>query len=382
MIALDAQLLSTTHGYRSAGVSTYSLHLLRALGVLRGEGVTVLTFRAYVNDPNVQIDGVDIIRSRLPLERPLPRIMWEQAALPRLARETALVHGLVNVLPLAATVPGVVTVHDLAFLRAPESMPGWRRTYLTALCRASVARARRVIAVSTQTADDLMRHFGTPAGKIAVVPNGVDAAFMPADPARAAAFRAARGLPERFVLFVGTLEPRKNLDGLLRAWARWRAQAPSDFADVRLVIAGGKGWFCDTIFAQARALRLEGQVLFPGFLPAEELPDWYRAALGFVYPSRFEGFGLPVLEAMACGTPVLTSTAPSLLEVAGGAALTAPPDDEAALADALRLLIEQESLRAELSRRGLARAALYSWRRTALETLAVYDSVIGARKYW
>lgn len=377
-IALDAQLIATQPGYRSAGVSTYSLQLLRALGTLRREGATAHGFTAYVNDAALRIDGVELARTALPLDRPLPRILWEQTLLPWEARGAALLHGLVNVLPLAARVPGVVTVHDLAFLRAPESMPRVRRAYLARLCRASVAKAQRVIAVSAQTADDLHAFFGTPAGKIVVVPNGVDAAFAPGDVARAAEFRSSRSLPDRFLLFVGTLEPRKNLDGLVRAYARWCANAPDGVADVKLVIAGGKGWFYESIFAWVRSLGLEADVLFPGFVPAAELPDWYRAALAFVYPSHLEGFGLPVLEAMACGCPAVISTAPSLLEVAGDAALAVPPADEDALEHALHLVIEQESLRAELARRGLARAARFSWRRTALETLAVYEDLLRA----
>ncbi len=377
-IALNAQLVSTQQSYRSAGVSTYSLELLRALGRLRTEGQTAHEFTAYVGDEALALDGVTLVRGRLPLgvqfgARPPARIVWEQTAFPLLARRADLLHGLVNVLPLAARVPGVVTVHDLAFVRAPETMPRVRRTYLTALCRASVARAARVVAVSRQTADDLLRFFGVPAARVAVVPNGVDARFGPASAEESTAFRRARGLPDRFLLYLGTLEPRKNLERLLTAYARWRADAPASQRDVKLLLAGGKGWYYTQIFAQVRALGLESAVLFPGFLPAAELPAWYAAALAFVYPSRFEGFGLPVLEAMACGTPVLTSTTPSLLEVAADAALTVPPDDEAALADALRLLVEQDALRAELSRRGRARAARYSWRRTAQETLAVYE---------
>ncbi len=378
-IALDAQLIHTGASFRSAGVSAYSLNLLRALGAARLEGTTEHSFAAYVNADDLRIPGVSLQRSRLPLDHPIARIGWEQAYFPLALGGADLVHGLVNVLPLAACVPGVVTVHDLAFLRTPQALARAKRTYLAALCRASVARAVQVIAVSTQTADDLMALFGTPARKITVVPNGVGPEFAPATATASARFRAARALPDRFILFVGTLEPRKNLEALVRAYAAWRAQARDEDRDVKLLLAGGKGWFYEQIFAQVRALGLEEAVLFTGFVPAAELPSLYAAALGFVYPSLLEGFGLPVLEAMACGAPVITSRAPSLLEVAGDAALCVEATDEAALAHALALLVTQPALRAELSARGRARAAHYSWRRTATETVCVYEEVAGGR---
>ncbi len=372
-IALDAQLVHTGGGFRSAGVSAYSLNLLRALGEARVAGATRHRFTAYVNAAGLELPGVDLVQSRLPLARPTARIVWEQTLFPLALGRAEVVHGLVNVLPLAAHAPGVVTVHDLAFLRMPDALPRAKRAYLAALCRASVARAVHVIAVSTQTADDLRALFNTPARKITVVPNGVGDEFSPGTAEAIAAFRAARALPERFLLFVGTLEPRKNLETLVRAYARWREHAAPGDRDVKLVLAGGKGWFYDQIFAQVQALGLAGDVLFPGYVPAEELPNWYQAALGFVYPSRLEGFGLPVLEAMACGAAVITSRAPSLVEVAGDAAICVEALDEQALADALALLVAQEPLRAELRRRGLARAAQYSWRRTAAETIAIYE---------
>lgn len=372
-IALDAQLISTKYGYRSAGVSSYSLNLLRALSQLGTAGETSHHFSAYVNDGSLRLRGLDLVRTELPLHRPLARAVWEQTLFPVEVADADLVHGLVNVLPLARRGPSVVTVHDLAFVHAPETMPVWRRAYLTALCAASTARATRVVAVSTQTADDLVRTFGTPASRIVVVPNGVGAEFAPGTPARAEAYRTARGLPPRFFLFVGTLEPRKNLETLVRAWARWQQLAGPAMGEIKLVIAGGRGWYYETLFDKVRALGLEKSVLFPGFVPADDLPDLYRSALALVYPSRLEGFGLPVLEAMASGLPVVISSAPSLVEVAGDAGIRFAPDDAAGLANALQLIATQPTLREEMRARGLARAAEYSWRRTALETIAVYE---------
>lgn len=375
-IALNAQLISTSESYRGAGVSNYSLNLLRSLGEQSAQGSAQHAFTAFVNARDLAIPGVALATTRLPLHNPLTRIAWEQSVLPILLQRmhADLVHGLVNVLPLAARLPGVVTVHDLAFLHTPDRLPALKAAYLARLCKASVERAAAVIAVSQQTADDLVRWFGTPANKITVVHNGVADDFTPA-PARAVeAFRIHAGLPERYLLYLGTLEPRKNLDLLISAFASWRTEAGPEHRTIKLILAGAKGWFYEDIFQKVAALGLQQSILFPGFVPRADLPNWYRAAEGFVYPSLFEGFGLPVLEAMACGAPVLCSDIASLREVAGDAALIFPAHDQAALVNSLHLLIDQADLRADLRRRGLLRAAGFSWRRAAIQTLAIYNS--------
>jgi len=293
-----------------------------------------------------------------------------------LARSDAdLIHGLVNVLPLGSRLPGIVTVHDLSFVRWPETLPRAKRLYLTRLCRASVTRAARVIAVSRQTADDLISCFDVDAAKIEVVHNGVGEEFTPGNGAGAARLRKREALPGRFLLYLGTLEPRKNLKRLLNAFARWQRSRPADEEPLLLVLAGAKGWFYDEIFQLVQELDLAESVRFPGFIPAQELPDWYRAAFGFVYPSLFEGFGLPVLEAMACGTPVLCSQTASLLEIADDCALTFAADSTDELVAALGHLISDSALRADLRQRGLHRAKSFSWRRTAQITAQIYSAV-------
>jgi glycosyltransferase involved in cell wall biosynthesis len=230
-----------------------------------------------------------------------------------------------------------------------------------------------VIAVSRQTADDLQRFFGTPTAKLDVVYNGVAGHFTPAGARTSDVFRRHKGLPDRFLLYVGTLEPRKNLERLLDAYAQWRADASPQDRDVALVLAGAQGWFYEQIYRRVHTLNLSDMVHFPGFVPTEELPNWYRAALAFVYPSLFEGFGLPVLEAMACGTPVLCSDAPSLGEVAGEAALIFAAEDTKALREALARIVAESSLRQHLRKRGLAQACQFSWERCAAETRTVYE---------
>lgn len=376
-ICLNAQLISAESSYRGAGVNNYSRQLLAALGQAALAGATDHRFTAFVHTPGLTIPGVEVVTGSASLERPAARIAWEQSALPlALARRRAdVVHGLVNVLPLASRAAGVVTVHDLSFVRTPELLPPLKRLYLARLCAASVARARAVIAVSRQTADDVQHFFGVPAAKVHVVYNGVGAEFTPGSVEGAARFREAKGLPDRYFLYLGTLEPRKNLQLLVRAFATWRSAAGPAGSAVKLVLAGGKGWYYDTIFAQVAELGLADAVIFPGFIPADELPGWYRGAELFVYPSVLEGFGLPVLEAMACGVPVVCSQAAGLLEVAGDAALTFPATDEAALAAALRTLSDNPALAGRLRALGLAQAARFSWRQAAAQTIALYDGL-------
>lgn len=377
-IAINAQLLNDEQTYRSAGVSNYCRHLLLNLGKINQERGTNQHLRAFIGIRSFQAPGIALESTIWPLRQPLARIVWEQLVLPRHLQQPPadLVHGLVNVLPLATRIPGVVTVHDLSFLHMPEKFPRLKRYYLTQLCAASVRQARHIIAVSQQTADDLMRSFGLAAHRISVVHNGVATAFTPGDPAAVAQFRRQRGLPDRYIFYLGTLEPRKNLERLVQAFAQWQQQPGNADQQIKLVLAGAKGWFYQEIFQLVASLKLEQQVLFPGFIAETELPDWYRAAEVFVYPSFFEGFGLPVLEAMSCGVPVLCSEVASLLEVAGSSALTFPPTDTAALGAGLDALIKQPALRAQLRQAGLMRAGQFSWRQTAEQTWAVYERTV------
>jgi glycosyltransferase involved in cell wall biosynthesis len=377
-VAINAHLLSSAASYRSAGVSNYSRHLLSALGQLVCDGATRHRFTAFLHAEDFTAAGIEVQRGSARLEQPTYRIAWEQGVLPWQLRriQADVVHGLVNVLPLlplSTRRPGVVTVHDLSFLRLPELFPPYKRAYLTALCRLSVARARQVIAVSQQTAADLAYAWGMDGERVLVAPNGVDPRFTPGALAQASAFRQAHALPRRYWFYLGTLEPRKNLPMLLTAFARWRQQASAEDQAVHLVLAGGKGWYYETIFTQAEALGLAGVVHFPGFIPEANLPEWYRAAELFVYPSRYEGFGLPVVEAMACGTPVICSNAPGVHEVAADAAIQLPPDDVEAWVAALSLAATQPALRAQLREAGMMRARQFTWETAAAVTIDAYE---------
>ena len=381
-VGIDAHLLSFAGSYRQAGVSRYIAELLRAFA-----GDTAPhDYVAFVGPARPPTDffpagsgSVRLVHSPLPTDRAPVRIAWEQALAPiaALRARLDLLHGPVNALPLAAPCRGVITIHDLAFLAHPDAFTPAKRRYLTAMTGLSARRAGRIIAVSAFTRDEIARRLGVPARKIAVVHNGVDGAFRPLPAEAVARFRAEQRLPERLILCVGTLEPRKNLDGLVRAYALLRQQAPDT---PPLMLAGATGWGFQPLFGLVEELGLKEHVHFPGFVPQADLPLWYAAADVFVYPSLYEGFGLPPLEAMACGAAVIASSASSLPEVIGDAGLLVPPRDYGAIADALQRVLTDATLREDLRQRGIARAAEFTWQRTAEATASVYRDVLAGRR--
>jgi glycosyltransferase involved in cell wall biosynthesis len=369
-IALNAQLLSSASSYRSAGISRVIHHLLDELPRVPGDEEYLVY--APASDANRQLLSRARVRRRLtrvPVHRPPVRIGWEQTVLPvELLREHAdLLHALGFVSPLWWRGKTVVTVYDLSFLRFPEVFNRSNRLYLGTFTPPSLRRADRVITISESTRQDVIELCGVAPEKVTPILLAADGRFRPASPEAVAEFRARRNLPERFVLYLGTLEPRKNVETLVRAYARLRQAGSVDHV---LVLAGGKGWLYDSIFALVQRLGLADVVRFPGFVPADEQALWYSSATVFAFPSRFEGFGLPLLEAMACGTPVVSSWASSLPEVVGDAGLLVDPSD------ALRQLLEDEARRLALASAGLARAQTFSWRRMAEETVQVYREVL------
>ena len=371
-IGLNAHLLSFASSYRSAGVSRYIANLLTYLPQVD----TQADYFAYLGDSRIACPGWSRRIARLNTGRPPVRILWEQVAQPWAARydRLDLLHVPVYVGPWNSPCPVVVTVHDLSFFLYPELFRRYNRLYLQALTRRTVARAVRVIADSASTRADILRLLGTPPEKVSVIPAGVGVEMRPIGAAeQMQALRRRYGLPEHIILYLGTLEPRKNLPLLLEAYAQLRRTGCTH----RLVLAGGKGWYYEDIEATVTRLGLREEVLFPGHVPDEELPLWYNAADLFVYPSLYEGFGLPPLEAMACGTPVITSNAASLPEVVGDAGLIVDAHSAPALAEAMAQLLGDPQRRRQLRQAGLARARLFSWRATASKTAALYHEILG-----
>ena len=369
-IGINAHKLSFEPGFRQAGTSRYIEALLQELPAIAGDD-EVLAFSGRV--PDDWIDRfprlIDWKQARFPTGWPPARILWEQTAGTGLGVRYGLdvMHCPLNVAPLFPGAPTVVTVHDIAYERFPEHYPRGQRQYLSAMTRISTRRAKRVIAVSEATARDLVEVYDVRRDRIDVIPNGVEHRFRPHAAEELAAFKLKNGLPEHFLLFVGTLQPRKNLDGLLRAYA-----LIADRIDWPLVVIGGAGWLYSPIQRLVKRLGIGNRVRFTGYVLPEDLPGWYAAAEIFVLPSHYEGFGLPVVEAMASGTPVITSSTSSLPEVAGGCAILANPSSPGAIAGAILKLAEEPERRRELSGLGVRRAQQFTWRRAAEATYAVY----------
>ena len=228
--------------------------------------------------------------------------------------------------------PTVVTIYDLSFALFPQYFRGFNQAYLRAGTRWSARRAARIIAISDHTRRDIHRLYDVPLERIDVAYPGVADSLHPIDPAALDRFRREKNLPEKFLLFLGTLEPRKNLVMLIEAFARFKREC----ADATLVLAGGVGWLADDIFAAIEASGVKDSIVLPGFVKAEEKALWLGSATAFVYPSIYEGFGLPPLEAMACGTPVIVSNAASLPEVVGDAGVSIGPRDPIEWAQAMQ----------------------------------------------
>ncbi|MEA3309890.1 MAG: glycosyltransferase family 1 protein [Chloroflexota bacterium] len=370
VVAFNAHLASGAASYRSAGISGYIGKLLSHLPLTKD-----LRYAIFLNNASLAAElSQPVYTSRWNTSHPLTRIWWEQAILPlELRRRHAqLLHAPAFVGPLLSACPQVVTVHDLSFLRHPEFFRRGNRGYLRWMTRLTCRRAAAVIAVSHFTAQEVTRLLSVPAARVHTIYHGVDPRFRPLPAEEVTRFRQQKGLPERFILYLGTLEPRKNLLSLVRACALL------DEPQTQLFLAGGRGWLYAEIFAEVERLGLQDRVHFPGYIPDKELVLWYNAAWVFAYVSLYEGFGLPILEALACGLPVLAGNTTSLPEAAGNGALLVSPTAPAEIAAGLRRLWHEKPLREQLRHAGLAHAARFTWEQTGKYTAALYRRLIAA----
>lgn len=367
-MAINAHLASGASSYRSAGISAYIRNLLHALKAEDGLYFKVLVGR----DSNPEGAPLPLVRSTIPTATPLPRILWEQLALPAVLRRinADLLHAPAFVGPLLSHKPQVITVHDLSFMRYPAFFRRGNRLYLRTMTGIACRRASAVIAVSDFTKQEVVNLLKVPDSRVHTIYHGVQPRFCPRPREEVARFRAQQGLPERFILYMGTLEPRKNLLTLLRAFARLHDPT------LHLVLAGGKGWLYDEIFDEIAALGINEVVHLPGYVPSDMQALWYNAAMAFAYLSHYEGFGLPIIEAQACGTPVLTGNTTALPEAAGDAALLVPPENVEAVAEGLHRLIRDTALRDTLRQRGRNHAAQFTWEKTAAQTTRLYRNIL------
>lgn len=370
-VGLNAHLLNLSASYRGAGIHRFIHHLLSDLPAAAPH----YRFVAFLNEPQMAspAPAMRLRHTRWQTRNPLLRIAWEQISLPLAAagERLALLHALAFVRPVLARCPVVLTIYDMSFMRMPERFPAFQRHYLRLMTGYSARHADAITVISQSTKDDVIEFCGVAPERIAVVYCGVDEQFRPLGAAAIEQFRASKGLPERFILYLGTIEPRKNVAQIVRSFAALPAAGRP-----KLVIAGAKGWGYDDVYAAAEQSGVRGDIIFTGYVAQHELPLWYNAAELFVYPSHYEGFGLPVAEAMACGTPAITSNVSSLPEVAGNAALTVAPADTRALTAAIAQALSDAPLRAQMKERGLTQAARFSWRRVAELTAQVYDRVL------
>jgi glycosyltransferase involved in cell wall biosynthesis len=359
---------ATTLVGRISGVGYYTHRLLQSLSAGVGgdaiERVLVLSNRAVAVRENERV--------RIPAGARFPiRSVWMQAHLPLLLRRLRpdLVHYTNYLAPVLGDTPYVVSFHDMTLLLFPHLHTAKKRLLTASLIPRVARRAKLILTPSEASRADVIRLLGVDAGRVRTIPYAAPDDFHSA--AAGPEALAEYGVRPPYLLYVGTLEPRKNLPRTLRAFARI-AEAR---AEARLVLVGQRGWDYEEVLRVAQSPALRSRVVFLGYVREEHLPLLYTHATGFVYPSLYEGFGFPVVEAMACGTPVLTSRSSSLVEIAEGAALVVDPLDETALADGMAALLDDAGLRADLRARGLARVARYSWERTARDTVEAYLEV-------
>lgn len=375
-VGINAQLLSLTNNYRNAGVAQYIYRILQHLAPSPGEEYVVYLPPGVSGRELPQRHGTTFHTEWFPCTTPALRVLWEQWLLPPLLlrRGIDVLHCPVNVVPMMGAAKMIVTIHDLSFVRYPNGFPAAKRRYHLWMTRLSARRSSVILADSESTRDDLVRYFGARADTIRVVYPGVTDLYRPQDPHVLAAFRQRHHLERPYILHVGTLQPRKNLARLIDAFALFKQQCPVLH---QLVLVGGKGWMYDDLSRRVEAHGLQSDVLFVGYAGADELPLWYAGAQHCVFPSLYEGFGFPVVESMACGTPVITSNVSSLPEVAGSAGLLVDPLDTERISAAMLSLVADADLRAELVVRGYQQAARYTWSATALGVAGAYRVVGG-----
>jgi glycosyltransferase involved in cell wall biosynthesis len=373
-IAIDAHSV----GAQLAGNESYAVNLIEALAEIDQTNLYTL----YVTKP-AAIDRFTNrwsnfkVRQTLP-HTPLVRIPLTLSA--ELRRRPVDVLHVQFTAPPFAPCPVVTTIHDLSFEHLPETFKRRSRAQLRLTVRRTARKAALILTLSEFSRRDIIETYAVDPERVIVTPAAAPTHFKPiVDEAELEKMRQRYGIGANYFLSLGSIQPRKNLTRLIEAFQWLRKSRPDDELP-QLVIAGKRGWLDDEVFRAAQQHGLNESVKFTGYVPEEDLPALYSGAMCFVYPSYFEGFGLPVLEAMQCGAPVIAGNQTSLPEVAGDAALLFDPFDTRAIGEAIARVIDHSDYRAELRARGLKRAAEFSWIATARLTLKAYESAAASRR--
>ncbi len=358
-----------------SGVGFYVLNLLKALAKIDKEN-TFYIFSKKEDELLVDFEADNFHTIWHSMSNRLLRLGWEQTLLPRHISKYKLniFHSPHYTVPLKCRVPVVTTFHDMTFFSHPEVHEKSKVIFFQRMIPIAAQRADAIIAVSESTKKDVVNFLNLPKDKVDVIYEGVDVNFYRpiSKDQKVDLIRERYGLEKDFLLFVGTLEPRKNIEGVIKAFLQVTKKTKKQY---NLVVGGTKGWHYKSIFELVQKMNLHREVIFTGYVPEEDLPYLFNAASVFVYPSFYEGFGIPPLEAMACGTPLVTSNISSLPEVVADAGLLVDPFSTDEIADAIIRVLTDQNLCSELARKGRKRAQLFSWEKAAKETLAVYRRV-------
>jgi glycosyltransferase involved in cell wall biosynthesis len=363
--------------HRHAGLGRYAHALVQALLQEHGESLSLFYYGGASDLPPEDLDRVPrqtVVAGRKPWRM---RVWLGQLLRQRfnhLLPGATLYHATEHLLMPLPGIPTVLTVHDILYKRFPRYHKLQNYVYLNLVMPLFCRRADAIIAVSQATKRDLVKYWGVPQEKTTVIYEAAAPCFVPQSDEAIAAARDRYHLPERYLMTLCVIEPRKNHAGFLRAFE----QLCRDDPDLYWVIGGSKGWLYEGFFAELERSTARERVILPGYVEDEHLPAVYAGALAFVFPSFGEGFGLEPLEAMACGTPVVSSNATSLPEVGGDAARYFGPDDVDEMVEVTRPVLSDAGLRAEMRERGLTHAAMFSWQRAAQETWDVYQRLLSA----
>lgn len=366
-IGINAQILNDA----ATGVARYAENMIRALLSLESRHSFVLFGGASFAGP-----GIRVVPTSSTIDTSARRILWEQLVLPGKARAEGvdLLYYPDHTGPLLVKhCQIVITIHDLAFLSMPETHQPARRMYKSMTFHRSVVQSDKIVADSDSTQRECVNQAGIPKEKIVVVHGGVDPSMHRENDAEIlSGVKTKYGLKDRFILYVGTLERRKNLVRLVHSFAKLKKNGSMRH---QLVLAGGRGYGYEEILEAARTDGVTEDISFPGFVEEEDMSPLYSLADLLVYPSLYEGFGFPPLEAMACGCPVIASNVTSLPEVVGDAGLLIDPSDTTALSEAILHVVSDREVHKSMVAKGYERVKKFSWQNSAQKLLGVFDSM-------